>query len=109
MPRPSVLELLRFFQLREALAVQTDDRFQEGYLFLQLFNAAFRRERIKECLLPFNQEVQLLHDAAFDDDAGVGCGLPQHVVFGLVDQRLDFLNIFFVKHGEASLYLMEQV
>ena len=99
----------RFLQLREALAVQTDDRFQEGDLFFELFDAALRRERIKERLLPFNQEVQLLHDAALDDDAGVGCGLLEHVVFGLVDHGLDFLNIFFVEHGEASLYLMGPV
>ncbi len=109
MPRPSVLELLRFFQLRKALAVQVNDGFQEGNLFFKLFDAALRREGIEKRLLAFDQEVQLFHDAALDDDAGIRGGLLKHVVFGLVDHGLDFLNIFFVEHGEASLYLMEPV
>lgn len=89
--------------------MQVDDGFEEGDLFFEFFDAALRCERLTEGLLAFDQEVQLLHDAALDDDAGVGCGLLEHVVFGLVDHGLDFLNIFFVEHGEASLYLMEPV
>ena len=109
MPRPSVYLLLRFFQLREALAVQVDDGFEEGDLFLQLFDAALRRERVEKGLLAFDQEVKLFHDAALDDDAGIRGGLPEHVVFGMVDHGLDFLNVFFVEHGCTSMYLMEPV
>ena len=108
-PAFGFLKLLRFFQLREALAVQVDDGFEEGDLFFEFFDAALRRKGLEKRLLAFDQEVQLFHDAALDDDAGVGCGLLEHVVFGLVDHGLDFLNIFFVEHGEASLYLMEPV
>lgn len=110
MPRPSAfMKLLCFFQLRNALAVQVDDRFEEGDLFFEFFDAALRRKRFEKRLLALDQKIELFHDAALDDDAGIRGGLPEHVVFGLVDHGLDFLNIFFVEHGEASLYLMEPV
>lgn len=53
------MKLLRFFQLRKALAVQVNDGFQEGNLFFKLFDAALRREGIEKRLLAFDQEVQL--------------------------------------------------
>lgn len=129
MPRPSAfMKLLRFVQLRKTLAVQADDGFQEGDFFFKFFDAAFRCKRFEKRLLAFDQEVELFHDAALDDDAGIRGGLLEHVVFGLVDHGgslgqntvlciayrfvnhgLDFFKIFFVEHGEASLYLMEPV
>ena len=89
--------------------MQVNDGFQEGNLFFKLFDAALRRERFEKLLLALDQEVELFHDATLDDDAGIRGGLLEHVVFGLVDHGLDFLNIFFVEHGEASLCLMEPV
>lgn len=129
MPRPSAfMKLLCFFQLRNALAVQVNDGFQEGDLFFKLFDAALRRERFEKRLLALNQKIELFHDAALDDDAGIRGGLLEHVVFGLADHGgslgqntvlciayrfvnhgLDLLKIFFVEHGEASLCLMEPV
>lgn len=80
--------------------MQVDDGFEEGDLFFEFFDAALRCEGLEKRLLAFNQEVQLFHDAALDDDAGVGCGLLEHVVFGLVDHGLDFLNIFSSSMGK---------
>ena len=110
MPRPSAfMKLLCFVQLRKTLAVQADDGFQEGDFFFKFFDAAFRCKRFEKRLLALDQKIELFHDAALDDDAGIRGRLLEHVVLGLVDHGLDFLNVFFVEHGGASLYLMEPV